>query len=299
MMRTVGLLLFIGLLAACRHATAPASSEPRLVRSPGLLLLAPADPQALLVLFPGFGGDALETREESKIPDEAVTRHVAVLLMDFSHRLFVKEAEADRLLDVIDSVVVSERIEGGHVVLGGWSAGGNVSVALAKRLHDAPRPHLHVDGLFVVDSPLDLTQLYPIWKRHAEHSPYPSAQGEGALVIDLLDRTLGPWPDSAANYARYSPVTPDTASVAPLKKLAVRLYTEPDTAWWRINRGDAYEDMNACYLEKLEAELRSAGCSRAAYITTQGRGYQHGRRHPHAWSIVEEKELVTWVLSLR
>ena len=109
-----------------------------------------------------------------------------------------------------------------------------------------------------------------------------SARGEGAMVVALLDSTLGPPSDSFPNYQRYAPVTTDPASVAPLTGLAIRLYTEPDTAWWRINRGDRYADMNACYLEKLAAELKAAGATRAEYIPTQGRGIQHGKR----WQIV-------------
>jgi hypothetical protein len=112
-----------------------------------------------------------------------------------------------------------------------------------------------------------------------------------------LDSTLGPPTDSFPNYQRYAPVTTDPASLAPLTGLAIRLYTEPDTTWWRINRGDSYADMNACYLEKLEAELKAAGATKAEYIPTQGRGIQHGMRHPHAWSIVEETDLVRWVLA--
>ena len=125
-----------------------------------------------------------------------------------------------------------------------------------------------------------------------------ASREEGAMVVALLDSTLGNPADSAMNYELRSPVTMNQASIAPLKDLPFRLYTEPDTAWWRINRGDRYEDMNASYLEKLHQQLIAAGSNTSELILTEGRGIQHGRRHPHAWSIVEEKDLVRWVLGL-
>jgi hypothetical protein len=82
--------------------------------------------------------------------------------------------------------------------------------------------------------------------------------------------------------------------VAPLKDLPIRFYTEPDTAWWRANRDDGYEELNAFGLKRIHDTLVAAGNVRAEYITTEGRGVQHGQRHPHAWSIVDERELVRW-----
>ena len=48
----------------------------------------------------------------------------------------------------------------------------------------------------------------------------------------------------------------------------------------------------------VDDTLVAVGNARAEYITTEGRGVQHGNRHPHAWSIVEERELVRWMDSL-
>ena len=43
--------------------------------------------------------------------------------------------------------------------------------------------------------------------------------------------------------------------------------------------------------------LRVAGNARAELITTTGKGYRpDGRRHPHSWSIVDELDLVRWLL---
>ncbi len=90
-------------------------------------------------------------------------------------------------------------------------------------------------------------------------------------------------------------MTNTSASVQPLKGLPVRFYTEPDTSWWHQHRGDDYADMNAYALERIHAALQSAGNTQAEFITTINRGIQHGKRHPHAWSIVDETELMKWI----
>ena len=116
------------------------------------------------------------------------------------------------------------------------------------------------------------------------------------MVVALLDSTLGPPTDSMPNYERSAPLLNTAASVAPLKDLPIRFYTEPDTAWWRANRDDGYEELNAFGLKRIHDTLVAVGNAWAEYITTEGRGVQHGNRHPHAWSIVDEKELVNWIL---
>ena len=44
--------------------------------------------------------------------------------------------------------------------------------------------------------------------------------------------------DNGVNYEAFSPVTRSEVSIAPLRNLPLRLYTEPDTAWWRTAGGD-------------------------------------------------------------
>ena len=39
------------------------------------------------------------------------------------------------------------------------------------------------------------------------------------------------------------------------------------------------------------------GNPRVDLIETENRGYQaNGERHPHSWAIVDEKELIRWIL---
>ncbi|MBL7955943.1 MAG: hypothetical protein JNJ91_12960 [Flavobacteriales bacterium] len=294
--------LFAGslLFGACQ-APAPEPTKataPREIHTAAYDLLIPTEPKALLILFPCFPCDAADTRSESPIADTAVANGIAVLLMNFNRHILMSDAEKREVLDTIAAAVKAHGVDATNTFIGGFSSGGNVSVLLAKELVHAPRPGIGLKGVFAVDSPLDLVLLYECALRDLAKSSFPEYKDEARYIQAFLDSTLGSPTDSMANYERSAPLLNSSASVAPLKDLPVRFYTEPDTAWWRTNRDDSYEELNAFAMKRIHDTLVAVGNARAEYIATEGRGMQHGNRHPHAWSIVEERELVRWIMDL-
>jgi hypothetical protein len=290
-------------LAACGTPSASNQSTtkesvPREIHTAAYDLIIPAKQKALLILFPCFPCDAADTRSESPIADTAVANGIAVLLMNFNRHILMSDAEKREVLDTIAAAVKAHRVDATNTFIGGFSSGGNVSVLLAKELVRAPRPGIGLKGVFAVDSPLDLVLLYECAQRDLAKSSFPEYKDEARYLQAFLDSTLGSPADSMANYERSAPLLNSSASVAPLKDLPIRFYTEPDTAWWRANRDDSYEELNAYGLKRIHDTLVAVGNARAEYITTEGRGVQHGNRHPHAWSIVEERELVKWMEGL-
>lgn len=291
------LLPFCGLLA-CQSPSSPQGKA--IIRNTAdYELLAPAGAHTLLVLFPGFGDDTTATRTESRIVPAANGHGMATALMTVNSRLWLQPAECDSLISAIAAAAYTPGLQVDKVVLGGFSAGGNMAVLVAEALGRQPDARIPLKGLFVVDSPLDLRQLRQVAgeqiKRPGLGEP---ALNEAHFIVDLLDSCLGNPVDSAANYQRLSPISYTNSKLEPLKDLPVRLYAEPDTTWWRINRGVRPEELNANRLSRLDQQLRSLGNTRTAYITTQGRGVQHGQRHPHAWSIVDEQDLANWIEGL-
>lgn len=291
-------LLALLVISACQSAPKSKEAAPREIHTPAYDLLIPAEPKALLILFPCFPCDAADTRSESPITDTVVANGITVLLMNFNRHILMSDAEKREVLDTIAAAVKAQGVDATNTFIGGFSSGGNVSVLLAKELVRAPRPGIGLKGVFAVDSPLDLVHLYDCSLRDLAKSSFPEYKDEARYIQAFLDSTLGSPTDSMANYERSAPLLNSSASVAPLKDLPVRFYTEPDTAWWRTNRDDSYEELNAFGLKRIHDTLVVAGNVRAEYITTEGRGVQHGNRHPHAWSIVEERELVRWMEGL-
>lgn len=261
-------------------------------------LIIPAEQKSLLVLFPCFPCDAADTRAESRIADTAAANSIAVLMLNFNRHILMSEAEQQKVIGTIAGAVKEHGVDAAKTVIGGFSSGGNVSVLLAKALLRSSEPPVKLKGLFAVDSPLDLVHLYACAQRDLAKTSFPEYKDEARYVLALLDSTLGSPTDSLANYERAAPLLNSSASVAPLKDVPIRFYTEPDTAWWRTNRDDSYEELNAYSMKRIHDTLVAVGNARAEYITTEGRGVQHGNRHPHAWSIVDERELVRWIEGL-
>jgi hypothetical protein len=84
-----------------------------------------------------------------------------------------------------------------------------------------------------------------------------------------------------------------------LKGIAIRAYTEPDVNWWIETRRKDYYSMNSIDLAALINELKIFGNENSELIITNNKGYMpDGNRHPHSWSIVDEKEMVDWFLRL-
>lgn len=292
--------LFAGslLLGACQSAAPPKATEPREIHTADYDLLIPAEQKALLILFPSFGDKAADTRTESKIPDTAVKAGIAVMLMDFNAHILMSDAEMTAMRHTIDSAIIAYGLNASNTFIGGFSAGGNVTMLLTKSLVAEPDPLLTVKGIFAVDAPLDLVLLYEANKRSLERPTFPEHKGEAEWVVAYLDSVLGDPATDSLVYETRSPLRPTAASVLPLKDLPVRLYTEPDTTWWRVNRGESYTDLDAYAFERIHGALVAAGNEQAELILTKDRGIQHGQRHPQAWSIVDEQDLVTWVLKL-
>jgi hypothetical protein len=285
----------LALIAACQPAPPTKETAPREIHTPTYDLIIPAEQKALLILFPCFPCDAANTRSESRIADTAAANGVAVLMMNFNQHIMMSEAEKEEVISTIAGAVKEHDVDASNTFIGGFSSGGNVSVLLAKALLRSADPPVKLKGVFAVDSPLDLVLLYECSQRDLTKTTFPEYKGEARYLVALLDSALGAPTDSLANYERSSPLLNTAASAAPLKDLPIRFYTEPDTAWWRTNRDDSYEELNAFGLKRIHDTLVGMGNTRSEYITTEGRGFQQGNRHPHAWSIVDELELVRWV----
>lgn len=290
-------LIMLALLTACQTGTPAKKAVPREIHTASYDLIIPAEQKALLILFPCFSCDAADTRAESRIVDTAVSNDIAVLLMNFNRHILMSEAEQEEVIGTMAGAVKEHEVDASNTFIGGFSSGGNVSVLLAKALLRSAEPPVKLKGVFAVDSPLDLVHLYECSQRDLAKTSFPEYKDEARYLIAFLDSALGSPTDNLANYERAAPLLNSSASVAPLKDLPIRFYTEPDTAWWRTNRDDSYEELNAFGLKRIHDTLVAVGNARAEYITTEGRGVQHGNRHPHAWSIVDERELVRWINS--
>ncbi len=297
---------FLLLTIACfeKKNTQPEAKNTLLIKSKTITnasyeLILPNKRDHLLILFPCFPCDAQNTRTEFDILNAAIENNIAVLLMNFNQHLWLSTNEKEQLHNLIADVILEHDLTSADLFIGGFSSGGNVALLLTDFLK-LNQSFIQPDGLFIVDSPIDLLALYESAQKTIERNYSKPAIQEALWIVNAFEKQFGKGDSNLVMYEEKSPYISRTHSIKNISHLddvEIRLYSEPDTLWWKKNRKANYQDMNAYYIELLSRELSQLyGQSSVKYIETNNKGYRvNGERHPHSWSIVDPVELVEWI----
>ncbi|MCY7351176.1 MAG: hypothetical protein LH606_10980 [Cytophagaceae bacterium] len=212
----------------------------------------------------------------------------------------------DRILETTDEMLGElcrqHHVLPGKVILGGFSAAGTMAVRYAQYCAEGKSKRgIRPAAIFAGDPPLDYERLWHQAEKSVKLNFHPVAAAEGKSLMDSMIRRFGGSPQVAQT--RYRSESPYNFYAEKggrgylLGKTPLRLYTEPDVHWWMENRRKDYYDLNAMDCAGLVNELRIQGSSTAELITTTDKGYRpDGTRHPHSWSIMDEKDLMAWCL---
>lgn len=254
--------------------------------------------EAVLVLFGGYPEKAEDIKREFKILDAASEKDLAIVFMNYNQKLWLEESEKQKLAEQLQGIFEENDLPKTNIYIGGFSSGGNVALLISDFL-SRPNSEMKPEGVFVVDSPIDLVALYKSSEKNIERNYSEVAVQESNWIIETLSKQFGSPDSNISNYEKYSIYTSETNNfdnIKRLKNLKIRLYSEPDTIWWKQNRMADLDQMNAYYLERLSALLKTSGFEQTEYIATENKGYRaNGERHPHSWSIVDQKGLIEWI----
>lgn len=255
---------------------------------------------ATLVLFGGFPQRAEDIKREFEFMDLAKKHRLAVLYMNYNRKLWLTETEKKSLSERLITIFELHDLPTGKVHIGGFSSGGNVALLLSNYLIENSLP-VQPNGVFAVDSPVDLLELYRLSERNLERQFSEASMKEAAFLVRFFDHYFGPPESDKVPYETHSPFTAETDNINNLASLGgvkIRFYSEPDTTWWKANRNNEPTDLNAHWIEKLTIQLyEKLHDASVQYITTKNKGYRaNGDRHPHSWSIIDQEELVQWIL---
>ncbi len=208
------------------------------------------------------------------------------------------------LLDsIIHEVVYANRIDPSKIVVGGLSASGTRALRYAQWCAQGRSPFGHrVVAVFAVDPPLDLERFYRSAKRIVERNIATSMLDEARTMLRVLPQMVGASPDvSPSAYVTssvYSHSDEDGGNARWLTTIPIRFYHEPDIDWWLSERSADYYDINSIDIVGCAAQIRALGGKSVEVITTMGKGFDGmGKRKPHSWTIVDEKELVAWIVN--
>ena len=296
-------LLFIGILLifSCKN------EEKNSISSDGLTLITKdyelikaKDSKALLIVFPGGGSTAKETKRDFKVLSAASKNSVSVLLMNYRGKLWMEKEDKVKLSEKIDQIAKKHNLNTTNVFIGGMSIGGTVAISFSDYLLQNSQT-IKTKGVFVVDSPIDLFALYKSSKKDLKRTDFSEERlGEPKWIVSYFEEKFGKNDALLNNIQEVSPFTFKTQNITNiehLKSTKLRFYTEPDTLWLIKTRQTDFESSNAFTLQKIHAVLQSKNWKKAELIQTKNKGYRfNGERNPHSWSIVNVDDLITWIL---
>ncbi|MCB0662802.1 MAG: hypothetical protein KDC24_08680 [Saprospiraceae bacterium] len=261
-----------------------------------LILPDSADPKGLLVFFHAQSPEA----PLDSIAQFAIDKNMGVLYLATNNRLeffFEKEKMAE-VASYLKTVVGDYPATRLNLLFAGMSLEGTRALKLTHFLKEHPKYKVHPKAIVICDAPLDMIRFYKEAKRAGELNFQEAAANEGRWVSAYLENNLGTPDKNRAAYRSYSPYCydqPENEYLNYLDDVYIRAYTEPDVDWWMETRRKSYYGMNALDLAALINELNIRGNENARLVNTQNKGYRpDGSRHPHSWSIVDDKEVVEW-----
>lgn len=255
--------------------------------------------KSVLVLFGGYPETTADIKREFEILDIAKENDIAVLFMNFNQTLWLEEIEKQRLAEDLQNIFHENELATDNIYFGGFSSGGNVALLISDFLSQQ-NSKIAPKGVFAIDSPIDLLALHKSSKKNIERNFSEISVKESSWIIETLEEQLGNPLKTISNYEKYSVYTSETNNfdnIKNLKTTKLRFYSEPDTLWWKENRMADFDQMNAFYLERLSVLFKKSNFKQVEYIATQNRGYRaNGERHPHSWAIVDQKDLINWMM---
>jgi hypothetical protein len=255
----------------------------------------------LLVIFPGFGTMPEAMMLETNLPKKAVAKNYLVIIpvLDKWDTFYMDDLCMNRLDTLLKEIYSKYKIPENKLIIGGHSLGGTGAVLYAERCFQENKK-LKPDMVFGVDPPLDMKRMWKNCIRNQQINFSAISAGEGKFMQDFLTRKFGGSPEKFPNiYLKWSPYFHEDeygGNAKYLTKIPVRFYCDPDINWGIDNRRANSESMNLFDLTGIVVQLKLQGNTKAELVTALGKGYfADGRRHPHAFSILDADEFLQWI----
>ena len=232
--------------------------------------------------------------------DLALQNQLATLFVttDNPVEFLFEESKIKELEGYINEAITKYNIPKNNMLYCGMSLEGTRALKMAAYSQTTNSKYkLIPKAIAICDAPLDMVRNYNECKKASVLKINPIGASESEWVSSYIRSSLKGTPQQALSaYINHSPfcyTAENGGNAKAFKNIYLRCYTEPDVNWWIENRGRDYYGMNAIDLAGLVNQLKILGGKKAELITTTGKGInEKGQRHPHSWSIVDEKELV-------
>ncbi|MBK7388690.1 MAG: hypothetical protein IPI23_06340 [Bacteroidetes bacterium] len=256
-----------------------------------------------MVLLAGFGQTPEHTVPETKLHLVAYAKNILTIFCAGGNKLYADSITQQKLSKIFTDVKSRYGVKPNDFVLGGYSAGGMIALRYTELCMEFPNKFpIQPKGIFTVDSPIDIFTIYEQLEETARNKYSEIAVEEAVRAIAFIKDDFGVPRENIVTYAKLTPFSMNKAysqNEIFLKDIAVRTYHDVDIAWRIVNRNQTVHLSNYEMSAELINRLVLMGNKRAEFMQSFKTGYRsNGQRHPHSWSIVDEKELIFWMEGL-
>lgn len=258
-----------------------------------------------LFLIPGLGQTADDVLIQTDLPKIASQNGILTIIPTFKTGVLsfgIDSLSQQSFKDILADVTSKHKLLDQRLFVGGFSIGGSCVIKFAE-LATSENYKIKPTAVFAIDPPLDFERFYYSRKRDIRLSAQAKPSEEAVYMIDKIEKEMKGSPETArANFYKISPYSfsdVNQTAIKHLLKTPIRIYTEPDVNWWIKERGGDFSGMNALDASAMINELIKLGNKDAFLITTEKKGFRKpdNRRHPHSWSIVDNQDLIKWLLN--
>ena len=252
-----------------------------------------------IFIIPGFGETAENVLQQTDLPKLTAKSGLLTIIPTFQDGVLsfgIDNLSQQSFNNIILDVREKHKLTDLDYYVGGFSIGGSTAIKFAENESLKPK------AIFAIDPPLDLERYYNSSKREIRLSVNNSPDEERVYMIERLEKEMGGSPETALkNYYKTSPYSFSDTTQTAIKniiRLPLRIYSEPDVNWWLKEYAEDFTGMNVSECSAMINELNRLGNTKAELIITQNKGYRKpdNSRHPHSWSIVNNNELIEWLL---
>lgn len=256
--------------------------------------------EGVLLLLPGFGQLPESIFPETGLPQVAADNGLLTIALGFGSKLYADKATIKRLNTALSHVVSKYELADVPFAVGGFSAGGTISLRYAEHCHENPsEAPLLPRAVFSVDGPVDLFGIWEYFEREIAKDYSDAGVREAKYVMNIMQSEIGTPESDRANYEKLTPFhikakTPGNEKY--LRDIAVRVYHDVDVDWLLRERRRSLQDCNAFASSEMINRLILFGNERAEFVQATGQGRRSSaERHPHSWSIINAEECVVWL----
>ena len=260
--------------------------------------------KGVLVLLPGYGEKAESIFPQSKLFNVAYANDLLTIAIACGEKIYADEQVINKLdRGLSDLIKRNPNISKEKFVIGGFSAGGTIGLRYAEYcVENQAKVPLVPKGVFTVDSPLDLFDIWDYFQREIKKNYSEAGVFEAKMISERMNKEIG---TPETNPKKYNELTPfnhkmtELGNEKHLKNMAVRVYEDIDVEWQLKERRRSLYDTNILSASELINRLLLIGNTKAEFKTSKQPGQRsNGMRHPHSWSIVDEMECIQWTLKL-